>query len=278
MTLYDSDEFYPVYYDNEIGWGYAQIFGSANVQTDYEYEIVSVRHTIKDEVLTSVLQLGSPFPTPSKLLRDITARDRFRGDLARGSRQVVAAVGGSVAGFGGVHLTEVNSQDELTAIEVVVSGVNFAQVMSAFDIYAVGDLLVYVNNVWNVIASRSALRTGEQTARLLEMLTGDDRLSYSSLKDAPVIPDEATLTGEQVRDLLQALVGTERLQYSALSGTPTIPALRNAADTYFLIQSLLDYNDLDNKPTIPTLRTAQETYDLIQGLLPSGIALRSAVE
>ena len=55
-------------------------------------------------------------------------------------------------------------------------------------------------------------------------------------------------------------------------------SLRSAAETYTLIQSLLDYNDLDSKPTIPTLRTAQETYDLIQGLLPSEVVLRSAAE
>ena len=476
LTLYDSDEFYPIYYDNEINWGYAQIFGSANVQTDYEYEIVGARHTIKDEVLTSVLQLGSPFPTPSKLLRDITARDRFRGDLARGSRQVVAAVGGATGAFGGIHLTEVNSQDELTAVEVVVSGVNFAKVITAFGVYAVGsilvyrnggwelfvesgvggliqyqyspnaedwfdpdavfeytrvfddldsdnaiqsgellfsapvlgfiendfvlvstttedrsilsravvgqsfridqgeayvnavvdsvvslsnniqqwnlssvvlsdsfvvgdevsltltlspnhlrlshdgiiwvqvgegglrdlvvtdvasqveldgigivengfnlalvttafgtnnvaDLLLYVDSAWKLIASKSVLRTGVETARLLEMLNGADRFSYSALKDVPTIPDEVTLTGEQVRDLLQALVDNERLQYSALSGTPTIPVLRDGDATYTLIQHLLDYNDLQNQPIIPTIPdlSAFLTQSQILALIP----------
>ena len=43
--------------------------------------------------------------------------------------------------------------------------------------------------------------------------------------------------------------------------------LRNAAQTYALIDSLLDYVDLLNKPTIPTLRTAGQTYTLIQSLL-----------
>ena len=43
--------------------------------------------------------------------------------------------------------------------------------------------------------------------------------------------------------------------------------LRNAAQTYALIDSLVDYVDLLNKPTIPTLRTAGQTYSLIQSLL-----------
>ena len=37
-----------------------------------------------------------------------------------------------------------------------------------------------------------------------------------------------------------------------MSNQPTIPTLRNAAQTYALIQSLLDYDDLQNQPTIPT--------------------------
>ena len=390
LTLYDSDEFYPIYYDNEINWGYAQIFGSANVQTDYEYEIVSVRHTIKDEVLTSVLQLGSPFPTPSKLLRDLTARDRFRGDLARGSRQAIASVGGTTAAFGGVHITAVSTQMELDAIEIVGGGVNFAKVIDSFGTYLdktvliyrdsswellfesedsltnvvdvdsqveldgieivegtlnlalvtsafgtnnvgdlllyvnnawkviagsgfggtnvvdvdsqveldgieivedglnlafvtsafgtnnVGDLLLYVDDVWKLIASKSVLRTGVETARLLEMLNGADRFSYSALKDVPTIPDEVTLTGEQVRDLLQALVDNERLQYSALSGTPTIPdeVTLTGEQVRDLLQALVDnerlqYSALSGTPTIPdeVTLTGEQVRDLLQALV-----------
>ena len=43
--------------------------------------------------------------------------------------------------------------------------------------------------------------------------------------------------------------------------------MRTAAQTYALIESLLDYDDLSNQPTIPTLRSASQTYALIQSLL-----------
>ena len=57
------------------------------------------------------------------------------------------------------------------------------------------------------------------------------------------------------------------LDYNDLLNQPTIPTLRNAAQTYALIESLLDYDDLSNQPTIPTLRSASQTYALIQSLL-----------
>ena len=57
------------------------------------------------------------------------------------------------------------------------------------------------------------------------------------------------------------------LDYNDLSNQPTIPTLRSASQTYALIESLLNYDDLQNQPTIPTLRSASQTYALIQSLL-----------
>ena len=80
------------------------------------------------------------------------------------------------------------------------------------------------DKVWTTF-DEAKLRTAVETARLLETLTGADQFSYNSLKDTPTIPPPTTL--------------------------------RTAAETYALIQSLLDYEDLLNKPTIPNLLQIQ---------------------
>ena len=49
--------------------------------------------------MSSNLELGSPFPSPSKIVRDLTARDRFRGEL--GSREGATSRNPLAGGGGG---------------------------------------------------------------------------------------------------------------------------------------------------------------------------------
>lgn len=110
---------------------------------------------------------------------------------------------------------------------------------------------------WTSITGRPTiptLRTGAETADLLEGLSGNDRLAYSALRDVPIIPQPVTLrTASETADLLESLTGNDRLAYSALRGTPSIPALRTGAETADLLEGLsgtdkLDYAALRNTP------------------------------
>lgn len=65
---------------------------------------------------------------------------------------------------------------------------------------------------------------------------------------------------------LENLGASDKLDYdTALRNLPTIPALRDAAATYALIQSLLNYNDLQNRPTIPAAQVNAD-WDAVSGL------------
>ena len=90
--------------------------------------------------------------------------------------------------------------------------------------------------------------------------------------DAPAVINVADL----IKTRYESNADTNAFTDALLTKLNTIPALRNAAETYELIQNLLDYNDLSNKPIIPTLRTASQTFDLIENMLPEGIELRNA--
>ena len=68
------------YENNEIKWGYTQIFGSDNPETQYEYAIASVEHEWANDQINSNITLGAPRATVSELIRQLTARDRYRGE------------------------------------------------------------------------------------------------------------------------------------------------------------------------------------------------------
>ena len=77
----------------------------------------------------------------------------------------------------------------------------------------------------------------------------------------------AVITAALIKTRYESNDDTNAFTDALLSKLNGLEALRDAAETYALIQSLLDYNDLLNKPTIPTLRNAAQTYALIQNLL-----------
>ena len=116
------------------------------------------------------------------------------------------------------------------------------------------------------------LRTAAQTYALIQSL-----LNYDDLSNQPTIPTPFDIH-DDVTTQNTSPSGADRIPHSdeSAAGDPNeyfrLDVLsdyfrRNAAETYALIESLLNYNDLSNQPTIPTLRNAAQTYALIQSLL-----------
>ncbi|RKU10817.1 hypothetical protein C6503_19215 [Candidatus Poribacteria bacterium] len=128
-----------------------------------------------------------------------------------------------------------------------------------------------------------ALRTAAQTYALIRSL-----LDYNDLQNRPTLPVDTTLWEGAYADNTAYGAGDVVLYNNNLyMYTEAIPndnttkpdadtraqrintgavTLRNAAQTYALIQGLLDYNDLLNRPTIPRLRTAAATARLLETL------------
>jgi len=128
-----------------------------------------------------------------------------------------------------------------------------------------------------------ALRTAAQTYALIRSL-----LNYNDLQNRPTIPVDTTLWEGAYADntvygagdvvlynnnlymYTAAIPGDNTTKPDADSRAQRINTgavtLRNAAQTYALIQGLLDYNDLLNTPTIPRLRTAAATARLLETL------------
>ena len=92
------------YDNNEIKWGYTRIFGSINPETRYEYAIISVEHEWKNEQISSTIHIGAPRSTISEVVRQLTARDRYRGDSDRGGS--ISSGGGG----GGTSLSPIFSE------------------------------------------------------------------------------------------------------------------------------------------------------------------------
>ena len=101
------------------------------------------------------------------------------------------------------------------------------------------------------------LRTAAQTYALIQSL-----LNYDDLSNQPTIPTPFDIH-DDVTTQNTSPSGADRIPHSdeSASGDPNeyfrLDVLRDyfrrdAADTYALIDSLLDYNDLLNQPTIPT--------------------------
>ena len=83
VTVRNSEELYKPYNErDEIQWGYAQVFGSTNTDTHYEYSVISVKHTLKNNRFDSKIEVGAKRPTVDEMIRVLTARERFRGEGA----------------------------------------------------------------------------------------------------------------------------------------------------------------------------------------------------
>ena len=72
---------------NQIQWGYAQVFGSVNPDTHYEYSMVSVKHTLINNRFDTKIELGAKRPTIDEMIRQLTARERFSGQGADTARR-----------------------------------------------------------------------------------------------------------------------------------------------------------------------------------------------
>ena len=109
------------------------------------------------------------------------------------------------------------------------------------------------------LRSWSPLRVAEAIAALATGGgNGGVTLSQVNTRVAALVRDFAEVATTDVNArtgiatlMAAAAADAERLSYDDLKDKPTIPSLRNAAQTYALIESLLDYDDLSNKPAIP---------------------------
>ena len=121
------------------------------------------------------------------------------------------------------------------------------------------------NSPFIVIPANITLRTGAETADLLEALTGNDRLAYSALRDTPTIP--TLRTPEQIARLLETLTADDRLSnrflrdrsVQRLESPPAAPAARDDV-LYFDTDSedqveQVEYKDNRKRPFF-TLTTA----------------------
>jgi hypothetical protein len=98
--------------------------------------------------------------------------------------------------------------------------------------------------------------TASQIAAALNLLTGEERLSYLSLKDTPVIPVLPTTV--ELATALNSLTGASRISYLSLKDTPTIPVLPTAAELAASLNALtgtdrISYLSLKDTPTIPVI-------------------------
>lgn len=80
LNITSSEESYQPYSKQSVNWGHARILGSDTVSTHYAYSVISVAHTLRDEQINTKIELGSPRPDVSQVLRDMAGRDRYRGE------------------------------------------------------------------------------------------------------------------------------------------------------------------------------------------------------
>ena len=106
LTVHNSMSLYRPYENNDVQWGYAKVFGSVNVDTQYEYSVISAKHTLRNERFNTKLELGAPRPTITEVMRALTARERFKGEGADTTNRTSGSSGGG-GGGGGVVQSEV---------------------------------------------------------------------------------------------------------------------------------------------------------------------------
>ena len=104
LTVHNSMSLYRPYENNDVQWGYAKVFGSVNVDTQYEYSVISSKHTLINERFDTKLELGAPRPTITEVMRALTARERFKGEGADTTNRTSGSSGG---GAGGTQQSEV---------------------------------------------------------------------------------------------------------------------------------------------------------------------------
>ena len=101
VTVVNNNEAYQPYKDDEIHWGHARIFGSTNLRTQYEYAVISVKHTIQNNTLNTSLSLGAPRPDVPEVLRRLVARGNYKGESTGSSQTTAVSSSGSLGTTGG---------------------------------------------------------------------------------------------------------------------------------------------------------------------------------
>ena len=86
LTLINNKDQYQPYdrEKHETLWGHTRVFGSQTKRTQYEYAVVSVKHSVINDTLNTTLGLGAPRPEISEIVRSLTARERYQGETTGG--------------------------------------------------------------------------------------------------------------------------------------------------------------------------------------------------
>ena len=174
---------------------------------------------------------------------------QYRGTFSASTTEITLTVNGSPSN----NIRVADESDPTTLRDMTLNDI------TRFYYYAV----VRLNSVWHLIGGTSTALNSTLTPFHLHDDVSTQNLSGLAGSDRMLVSNEsATGDPNEYITVLQLV--------SYLNNNLTFPdgvTLRTAAETYALIQSLIDYGDVQNTPNIPTLRTAAESARLLETLM-----------